>query len=163
MDSRLEPHFTAIRDARERLLQSLEGMDYCLDWKPDPSVWSARQVVYHLLDPPPGGLASVVEGIISGGLTEYDLWADLDNVTPERQEFDLERVLKDIDEFFSRLSETLSAASVQDLTEKRAMVHNISRGSDDERTAGEILERGISGHWAAHFEQLQELRDSLGV
>ena len=44
-------------------------MDYCLDWKPDASAWCARQVVYHLLNTPPGGLASVVKGVLSGGLT----------------------------------------------------------------------------------------------
>ena len=163
MVSSLDSHLAAMRDAQERLLNLLEGMDYCLDWKPDPLAWSARQVVYHLLDTPPGGLASVVNRIISGGLTEYDLWADLDNMTPERQEFDLERVLQDINGFFSSMQETLSATNVQDLLEKRAVVHNKSRGTDDERTAGDILERGFGGHWAGHYEQLQELRELLGV
>ena len=163
MISSLESHLAAIRDGRERLLQLLQGMDYCLDWKPEPSAWSARQAVYHLLDTPPGGLAGVVYGILSGGLTEYDLWADLDNMTPERQGFDLERVLQDINGFFSCLTETLAAAGVNGLEGKTAVVHNKSRGTDDHRTVGDILERGFGGHWAGHFQQLQDLRDSLGL
>ncbi len=163
MASSLDSHMAAILDTKKRLLNLLEGMDYCLDWKPDPSDWSARQVIYHLLDTPPGGLVSVVRGMISGDLTEYDLWADLDNMTPERQTHDLERVLQDINGFFSSMQETLAAADGQDLALKRAVVHNKTRGTDDRRTAAEILERGFGGHWAGHLEQLQELRDSLGV
>ena len=159
----MDSHKASIRDAQGRLVDLLEGMDYCLDWKPEPSAWSPRQVVYHLLDSPPGGLASVVKGVISGGLTEYDLWADLDNVTPERQAHDLERVLQDINAFFSSMEEALAAADGQDLAVKRAVVHNKSRGTDDERTAEEILNRGFGVHWAGHLEQLQELRESLGL
>ena len=163
MASTLDSRMAAILDTQNRLLRLLEGMDYCLDWKPDPSDWSARQVVYHLLDTPPGGLVSVVRGMISGDLTEYDLWADLDNMTPDRQTHDLERVRQDINEFFSSMANVLAAADGQDLAEMRAVVHNKTRGTDDERTAAEILERGFGGHWAGHFEQLEELRESLGV
>lgn len=163
MASTLDSQRAAISETQTRLLHLLEGMDYCLDWKADPSDWSARQVVYHLLDTPPGGLISVVRGMISGDLTEYDLWADLDNVTPERQTHDLDRVLQDINAFFSSMQETLAGADGLDLTEMRAVVHNKTRGTDDERTAVEILERGFGGHWAGHLEQLQELRESLGV
>ncbi|MCH7712972.1 MAG: DinB family protein [Chloroflexi bacterium] len=163
MASTLDSRMAAILDTQNRLLRLLEGMDYCLDWKPDPSEWSARQVIYHLLDTPPGGLVSVVRGMISGDLTEYDLWADLDNMTPDRQTHDLERVRQDINEFFSSMENVLAAADGQDLEEMRAVVHNKTRGTDDERTAAEILERGFGGHWAGHFEQLEGLRESLGV
>ena len=163
LDSQMAAILESIQDAKQRLLHLLEGMDYCLDWKPDPSAWSARQVVYHLLDTPPGGLVSVVTGMISGDLTEYDLWADLDNMTPARQGYDLERVLQDINGFFSDMKQTLAASDGQDLALMRAVVHNKTRGTDDERTALEILERGFGSHWAGHLVQLQELRESLGV
>ena len=162
MASSIDSHLAQIHDIRERLLHLVDGMDYCMDWKPEPSAWSARQIVYHLLDTPPGGLASVVKGVISGSLTEYDLWSDLDNITPERQEHDFQEVLQDVTRFFSSIEETLAEAGSQDLAEKRALVHNKSRGTDNQRTAGEILEGGFSRHWAAHLEQLQELRESLG-
>ena len=34
----------------------LAGMEYCLDWKPDQGAWSAREVVYHIVDTPEGGI-----------------------------------------------------------------------------------------------------------
>ena len=163
MASIIDSHLSEIRDIQERLHRSLDGMDYCLDWKPDASAWSARQVVYHLLNTPPGGLASVVTGVLSGGLTEYDLWSDLDNVTSERQAYDYNAVLQDIDTFFSSLETVLAAAGEGDLAEKRAIVHNKSRGTDNERSAGDILEGGFGRHWPEHLEQLQELRESLGI
>lgn len=163
MASTVDSHLAAVHEVRQRLLDSLKGMDYCLDWKPEPSAWSTRQVVYHLLDTPPGGLASVATGVISGDLTEYDLWADLDNMTPERQTYDLKRVLQDINGFFQDMEKALAAVNDQDLAQKKAVVHNRTRGTDDERTVGDILERGFGGHWAEHLEQLQELRESLGV
>ena len=101
--------------------------------------------------------------MISGDLTEFELWADLDNMTPDRQTHDFERVRQDINEFFSNMENVLAAADGQDLEEMRAVVHNKTRGTDDERTAAEILERGFGGHWAGHFEQLEGLRESRGV
>ncbi len=72
------------RAIRTELLHLLEGMDYCLDWKSDPSSWCTREVVYHLLDTPPGGIHSILQGTLSGELKEFDLWADRTNMTPER-------------------------------------------------------------------------------
>ena len=60
----------------------LDGMDYCLDWKPDPESWSAREVLYHLLDTPPGGIHKVAAGIVAGSITEYEIWSDRSNMTP---------------------------------------------------------------------------------
>ncbi len=163
MASIIDSHLSEIRDIQERLHQLLAGMDYCLDWKPNASAWSARQVVYHLMNTPPGGPASVVRGVISGGLTEYDLWSDLDNITSERQSYDYSAVLQDIDTFFSCLETVLAAAGEGDLALNRAIVHNKSRGTDSERTAGDILEGGFGRHWPEHLEQLRELRESLGI
>ena len=138
-------------------------MDYCLDWKPNPLAWSARQIVYHLLDTPPGGLASVIDGIIFGNLTEYDIWPELDNMTPERQVYDIQEILQDITVFFDGLEGTLSKAKNNDLSEKRALVHNKTKLTNNEHTAGAILERGFGHHWSGHLEQLKELKDSLGI
>ena len=69
-----------LEDARTihgELLQLVEGMGYCLDWKPDPAQWSARQVIYHLLETPPGGIAPLLRSIFSGSIQEFDLWAVL--------------------------------------------------------------------------------------
>ena len=59
-------HLEDARTIHAELLRLVEGMGYCLDWKPDPSQWSARQVIYHLLETPPGGLAPLLRGIFPG-------------------------------------------------------------------------------------------------
>ena len=55
MSDAITAHVANLHAARTQLLELLDGMDYCLDWKLEPSDWSARQVVYHLLESPPGG------------------------------------------------------------------------------------------------------------
>ncbi|PKB83226.1 MAG: hypothetical protein BZY88_02735 [SAR202 cluster bacterium Io17-Chloro-G9] len=145
-----------------RLLELLDGMDYCLDWKAEADSWSVRQVTYHLLDTPPGGLNGVLKGLLSGDLKEYDLWADLDNITSERMEHDLDRIREEINQVFSGLAGTLATAGDQELLEKTVVVHLKSRGEDVQRNANDLLQRGFGGHWKDHLEQLQELRESLG-
>ena len=73
-----------IRSVKNDLLAVLVGMDYCLDWKQDSEEWSARELVYHVLDTPPGGAHNLVKGIIAGEIKEYEIWSDRTNMTPER-------------------------------------------------------------------------------
>ena len=150
------------RSVQTRLLVLLDGMDYCLDWKAESDSWSVRQVVYHLLYTPPGGLNGVLKGLLSGRLAEYELWADLDNITPGRMEHDIEEIRQDIDQAFSDLAVALASATDQDLLEKTVVVHLKSRGEYVHRTADDLLRRGFEGHWEGHLEQLKELRESLG-
>ena len=145
-----------------RLLGLLEGMDYCLDWKADADAWSVRQIIYHLLDTPPGGLSGVLQGVVDGTIKEYDLWADRDNLTPERMEHDLGQLQEDINRFFSGLSDTLGRSTDEDLLEKTVTVHMMSRGEDASRNGSELLERGFGFHWEDHLKQLQETRGLLG-
>ena len=74
-------HIEKVRDIKNDLLAILEGMDYCLDWKLDPTEWSARELIYHVVDTPLGGVNGLVKGILSGNITEYDLWSDLTTVS----------------------------------------------------------------------------------
>ena len=145
-----------------RLLELLDGMDYCLDWRADADSWSVRQVVYHLLDTPPGGIHGILKGLVDGSLTEYDLWADRDNLTPERMEHDMEQVRGDIALLFDGLADTLGAAADADLLEKTVVVHIKSRNEDTTRNGEELLLRQFTGHWEDHLSQLKELRESLG-
>ena len=89
-------HIQNLQSIHDDLIQLLDGMDYCLDWKPDSSDWSARDVVYHLVDTPPGGIHSVVEGILSGQIEEFDLWSDRNNMTPERLANDIDQARRDV-------------------------------------------------------------------
>ena len=151
-----------IESLRSSLLKVLDGMNYCLDWKPEESDWSAREIVYHLIDTPPGGMASVVKGIVSGEITEYEIWSDRSNVTEARATLDMAEVETDITAFFDVFSKALAAATDDDLQGRRALMHQRTRGQDEERTLETAL-AGFDRHWRAHLEQLGELRSALGL
>ena len=160
---------TAIQSQRENigtlrssLLKVLDGMNYCLDWKPEESDWSAREIVYHIIDTPPGGMASVVKGIVSGEITEYEICSDRSNVTEARATLDMAEVKADITAFFDVFSKALAAATDDDLQDRRALMHQRTRGQDEERTLETAL-AGFDRHWRAHLEQLGELRSALGL
>jgi len=163
LTSRRDGHLGEIRAIRAQLLDLLDGMDYCLDWKPDDASWCVREVVYHLLDTPPGGIHSVLRGIISGELDEFELWSDRDNMTPERQGYYLESLVEDIDSLFQEVERTLGSATDVDLSGKSAMVHQRNRGWDEPRTVEALLEGLFVRHWTEHLGQIRELRDSLGM
>ena len=153
----------SIRSVKSDLLAVLVGMDYCLDWKQDPSEWSARELVYHVLDTPPGGAHGLVKRIITGEVKEYEIWSDRTNLTPERTGYDLERVNADIDAFFTSLDDSISGISDQDLEEKKVMMHQRTRSVDEERTLNAILDRTLNGHMRDHLAQLQVLREDLAI
>ncbi len=159
---------TTIQSQRENvdalrlaLLELLDGMNYCLDWKQDESSWSAREIVYHLLDTPPGGTASLVRGIVSGNVAEYEIWSDRTNVTEVRATLDMTEVEADIAAFFTEFSEALQSARDADLQGRRVLMRQRTRGEDEERSL-EALLAGWDRHWRAHLEQLGELREALG-
>jgi hypothetical protein len=163
MASQKEAHLATIRSIHAELLQLLDGMDYCLDWKPDSSAWSAREVVYHLLDTPPGGVHRVLRGILSGQLKGYDLWADRSNMSPERLVYDAERVRRDINHYSQSLEEAVAALSEDDFAGKSVLVHLRSRDRAETRTAEALLEGVFARHWREHLGQIRALREALGV
>ena len=156
-------HLQNLESIHHELIELLDGMDYCLDWKPDTSAWSARDLVYHLVDTPPGGIHGVVEGILSGQLAEFDLWSDRNNMTPERLTNELEQVRQDVLVVLEGLENSLNGATEEELPQKSAMVHQRNRGWDEPRTAENLLLGLFARHWREHLEQLRELRQALGM
>ena len=150
-----------LESLRDSLLELLDGMNYCLDWKPSDSDWSAREIVYHLLDTPPGGMAAVVRGIVSGEISEYEIWSDRTNITEARATLDMDEIHADIGAFFAVFSDGLTTAADGDLEGRRALMRQRTRAEDVERTLEEAL-AGFDRHWRAHLEQLGELRAALG-
>ena len=146
---------------RVSLLQLLDGMNYCLDWKADDSDWSPREIVYHLLDTPSGGNAALIRKIISGEISEYEIWSDRTNITEERSTLDLAEIENDIAAFFAAFDEALDKAGDGNLQDRRVLMHQRTRGEDVERTLEEAL-AGFDRHWRAHMEQLGGLREALG-
>ncbi|MEO2140895.1 MAG: hypothetical protein ABGX63_01805 [bacterium] len=163
MATRKQAHIDSVQSIKKDLLAVLEGMDYCIDWKQDDSEWSARELIYHVIDTPPGGVNNLVSGIYSGEVTEYDLWSDLTNLTPERLAYDLEQVTADIEAFIESLDGALSAMSEEDLHDKKVMMHQKTRNVDEERSINTILERTLNGHIREHLVQLQALREALAI
>ena len=162
MTSRKQAHLDNVAVIQGELTALLDGMDYCLDWKPDPGSWSAREVLYHLLDTPPGGIQKVAAGIVAGSITEYEIWSDRSNMTPERAAHDLDQIRQDIQHFFNSLAQALSAANDEDLEGKSALMHQRTRDEHGTRTLADVL-AGFDRHWRGHLEQLGELRDALGL
>lgn len=158
-----QAHMESAQSIKTELLATLDGMEYCLDWKEDPEEWSAREVVYHVLETPPGGVHSLVKGILSGEVKEYDLWSDLTNMNPERAGYDLAQITADIESFFQGLEEALSSASDEDLDAKKVIMHQKTRGIDEERTLKAILERTLDVHFREHLTQLRSLREALAI
>ena len=146
---------------RTALLELLDGMNYCLDWKPDESDWSAREIVYHLLDTPPGGTASLVQSIVSCEISEYEIWSDRTNVNEARATLDMDEVQADVSAFFAKFNDALAAADDADLQGRHVLMRQRTRGQDEERTLEALLD-GWGRHWRAHLEQLSELRAALG-
>jgi hypothetical protein len=146
---------------RSGLLELLEGMNYCLDWKSSDSDWSAREIVYHLLDTPRGGTAALVRKIVAGEISEYEIWSDRTNITDERSTLDMEQIEGDIGAFFESFDAALATASDDDLQGRRVLMHQRTRDEDVERTLEEAL-AGFDHHWRGHLEQLAEVRGALG-
>jgi len=163
LTSRKEENQEKVSGIRSELLALIDGMDYCMDWRPDDSAWSVRQVLYHVLGTPAGGIHQVVQGMLSGELTEFEIWADLDNITNERMVYDIEQIRTDIDHFFHELTQTIDSADEEDFDGKSALAHLRSRGADETRTVQELLDRVFEGHWRGHLTQIIELRDALGM
>ncbi len=163
MTSQKSIYLKDIQTIKTELLQLLDGMDYCLDWKPDPNSWSAREVIYHLVDTPPGGLHSLIQGMLSGQKREFDLMPDQSNITPDRLARELPQVEKDVLEVLEGLEGAVSSATEAELGEKTIMAHLLARGTSEPRTVQNLLEGLFTRHWRGHLSQIQELRESLGM
>ena len=159
--STIQSHRDNLYALRGSLLELLDGMNYCLDWKPSDSDWSAREIVYHIIDTPPGGTPSVVRGILAGEVAEYEIWSDRTNVTEARSTLDMDEVVGDIETFFSDFEIALSSASDGNLQEIKVLMHQRTREEDVERTLEAVL-AGFDRHWRGHLDQLGGLRAALG-
>jgi hypothetical protein len=158
-----DTHLETVHSIRADALAILEGMDYCLDWKPDAGSWSVREVIYHLVDTPSGGLHTLLRGILTGTIQEFDLVPDLTNMDAQRRAVEMSQVRQDLLQVLDGIEEAISRASDGDLTHKSALAHLKARGQDEERTPQMILERTFARHWREHLGQLGELREILGV
>ena len=161
MTTRRDSFLQEVQGIRGEILRILDGMDYCLDWKPDDDEWSAREVVYHLVGTPSGGIHEVLKGTLEGSIGEVPT-AILTNLTPERQSGDLARVRADVETVLAGVERALSSATDAQLAKRSALFNLISKGTREERTGQIMVERTVT-HWRDHLAQLAALRDALGL
>ena len=78
-----DDNLATVSRIRAELTALLDGMDYCLDWK-DGDGWCAREILYHLVDTPEGGVGSIIAGVLDGSRPEITILPDINNMNPER-------------------------------------------------------------------------------
>ena len=156
-----DENLATVRRIRDELTSLLEGMDYCLDWK-DGDNWCAREVLYHLVDTPEGGIGSVIAGVLNGTREEVLILPDANNMTPERMATDIGDALAGPLSILQTAEDAIAAASDADFTERTAMAHLPHREIHEMRTAQAFID-GLERHWGEHLNQLRVIRETLGV
>ena len=160
MTTARDQHLANVEGIRSELFQILEGMDNCLDWRPDEESWSAREVITHMLYTPPGGVPEILQGLLSGEVQEYDLWADQKYLTADAEKWTLAQVKEQFTYYFSSLERQLAMLDDATLADTAAMVHQRNRHWDEPRPAQWLVERLFAGHWREHLAQLAELKQA---
>ena len=146
---------------REELIARLDGMDYCLDWKAGDN-WCAREVLYHLVDTPAGGIGSVIAGVLDGSLAEVTILPDLSNLTPERMTADIADALAGPLSILQTAEDAIANAADADFQSRTAMAHLPHREIHEIRPAQSFID-GLERHWGEHLNQLREIREALGM
>ncbi len=163
MTSQRDSFLEEVRGLRDELGRLLDGMDYCFDWKPSDGEWSARDLVYHLVDTPDGGIDAAIDGILQGRIQELPVTASLSNLDPERQAKDIAGAQEDIEAVLSGVDRALASATDADLSSRRLTLNSITYSRTREMAAQELLEGLFLRHWKEHLAQLAALRDALGL
>ena len=163
MTTQRDSFLQALGEIRQSIGAVLEGMDYCLDWKPDEQEWSIREVLYHLLDPSQGRTPAALRGILQGTLPELTIIAGQSNLTPEKESADLDALRQEMEAWFNSLEEALASANDSLFSERRITVHLPDRSLTTELTAQQMVGDHFLGHWREHIAQLKNLREQLGL
>ena len=156
-----DENLATVRRIHNDLTSLMEGMDYCLDWKEGDN-WCAREVLYHLVDTPDGGIGSVIAGVLNGTRDEITILPDANNMTPERMAADIDDALAGPLAILQTAKHAIAAASDADFMEKTAMAHLPHRDIHEIRTAQAFID-GLERHWGEHLNQLRTIRETLGV
>jgi hypothetical protein len=154
-------NLATVRRLREELTGLLDGMDYCLDWK-DGDNWCAREVLYHLVDTPEGGIGSVIAGVLAGTLPEVTILPDANNMTPERMATDIDEALAGPLAILQIAEDAVAGADDDDFEQRTTFVRLPHRGVEETRAAQSIID-GLERHWGEHLNQIRAIREALGM
>ena len=153
----------AIRTLKQDLTDVLDGMDNCLDWKNDPSSWSAREIIYHLIDTPAEGMDLLVHRILKTEGEVVELVPDISNMSEVRLLNNIEQVKADIFNILDNLELIIRDASWEELADKTIVVDLVAQGTREERTVLNLLQGLFISHWSQHVIQLKNTRFSFGL
>ena len=154
-------NLATVRRIRAELIGLLDGMDYCLDWK-DGDGWCAREVLYHLVDTPEGGIGGMIAGVLDGSLAEITILPDANNITPERLAADIEQASAGPLSILQTAEDAIAGAGDADFMERTVFAHLPARDIHETRTAQTLID-GLERHWGEHLGQLRALREALGM
>ena len=159
-------NLATVRRVRDELTAVLDGMDYCLDWKDgagsDAESWCAREVLYHLVDTPEGGIGSIIAGVLNGSLQEVVILPDANNMTPERMAADINEALAGPLAILQTAEDAIASAGDDDFEQRTTFVRLPHRGIEETRPAQSLID-GLERHWGEHLNQLRAIRETLGL
>lgn len=159
-------NLATVRRIRDELAGLLDGMDYCLDWKDgtgsEADPWCAREVLYHLVDTPEGGIGSVIAGVLGGTRDEVTILPDISNMTPERLATDIEEAVAGPLAILQTAEDAIANADDGDFEGRTALAHLPHRGIHEQRNAQSFID-GLERHWGEHLNQLRAIREALGM
>ena len=156
-----DENLATVRRVRDELTSLLDGMDYCLDWKAGDN-WCAREVLYHLVDTPEGGIGSVIAGVLDGSLPEVTILPDISNMTPERMAADIDDALAGPLSILQTAEDAIANAADADFDTRTALAHLPHREIHEIRPAQSFID-GLERHWGEHLGQLRAIREALGM
>ena len=163
MTTKRDSFLNEIQEIRGELGRLLDGMDYCFDWKPSEDAWSARELLYHIVDTPSGGVHAAVQGVLEGRIKELPVTASLSNITPERQTREFTAAKEDLEAVLSGAETSVAAASDSVLTETKFTLDSKTSSRSREMTVEELIAGLFIRHWREHLVQLAALREELGL
>lgn len=156
-------NLATVRRIRAELMQLLDGMDYCLDWK-DGDGWCAREILYHLVDTPEGGVGEVIAGALDGSRAEVTILPDINNITPERRAADIDAATAGPLAILQTIEDAIAAVSSDAEFEQRTIFARLpARGIEETRTAQSLIDGVFARHWGEHLAQLRVLRETLAI
>ena len=151
------------RSIRSELDRLLEGLESHLDSKPNDEEWSAREIIYHMVETPEEGIHTAVQATLEGSIEEIPVTANLTNLTPERQGKDLAGIRMDVEAVLTGMEMALTSTTDAELEEKKVVFHSVLRDVREDRSAHQLTAGYFVRHWRDHIGQLAALRETMGL
>ena len=141
-------------------------MDYCLDWKDgtgsEADPWCAREVLYHLVDTPEGGIGSVIAGVLAGTLPEITILPDINNMTPERLATDIAEAIAGPLAILQTAEDAIANATMVTSRDAPLWPTCLTADIHEQRNAQSFID-GLERHWGEHLNQIRAIREALGM